>query len=149
MKVNSHTGRFWSHLGTWQNSWKTVWPSQSLTYTAQPQKIQSFMPWSEFKPTSNVQAIKTPTLDCTGSVTSLQMILLRGIKTEGGIGSIHESKYIYTTFWLESLKEGDHLEDIGIDGKKILKWADDWITWHTETDWWWALVTNVVNVLVP
>jgi hypothetical protein len=24
--------------------------------------------------------------------------------------------------WWENLREGDHLEDVGIDGKKILKW---------------------------
>jgi hypothetical protein len=27
-----------------------------------------------------------------------------------------------TTFWLESPKGGDHSEDIGVDGKIILKW---------------------------
>jgi hypothetical protein len=26
-----------------------------------------------------------------------------------------------TKFWLESLKESDHLEDLGVDGRKILK----------------------------
>jgi len=27
----------------------------------------------------------------------------------------------YTVFWLENLRERDHLEDIGVDGRKILK----------------------------
>jgi hypothetical protein len=28
----------------------------------------------------------------------------------------------YTVFWLGNLNKGDHLEDIGVDGRIILKW---------------------------
>jgi hypothetical protein len=31
-------------------------------------------------------------------------------------------KKIHVGVWWVSLKEGDHLEDIGVDGKKLLKW---------------------------
>jgi hypothetical protein len=29
---------------------------------------------------------------------------------------------MHTVFWLQNLKRGDHLEDLGIDGKIILEW---------------------------
>jgi hypothetical protein len=29
---------------------------------------------------------------------------------------------VHTGFWWEDLREGDHLEDPGIDGRIILKW---------------------------
>jgi len=29
---------------------------------------------------------------------------------------------MHTALWLESLKERDYLEDVGVDGKVILKW---------------------------
>jgi hypothetical protein len=32
---------------------------------------------------------------------------------------------MHTTFWPEHLKEGDHSEDLGVDGKKILEWKWD------------------------
>jgi len=28
---------------------------------------------------------------------------------------------VYTGFWWGNLREGDHLEDTGVDGRKILK----------------------------
>jgi hypothetical protein len=36
--------------------------------------------------------------------------------TNGGKGIVH------TGFWLENLRERDHLEDPGMDGRIILKW---------------------------
>jgi len=29
---------------------------------------------------------------------------------------------VHTEFWLENLRERDHLENSGVDGRKILKW---------------------------
>jgi len=29
----------------------------------------------------------------------------------------------YTVFWLGNLNKGDHLEDVGVDGRIILKWV--------------------------
>ena len=29
---------------------------------------------------------------------------------------------VHTGFWWENLSEGDHLENVGLDGRIILKW---------------------------
>jgi hypothetical protein len=33
-----------------------------------------------------------------------------------------QGKEMHTIFWLEILKERDHSEDLGVDGRIILKW---------------------------
>jgi len=38
---------------------------------------------------------------------------------------------VYTGFWLGDLRDGDHLEDSGIDGKILLKWNfRKWVGGH-------------------
>ena len=55
-----------------------------------------------------------------------------------------------------NLREGDHLEDAGIDGRIILKWTSrgwmegvDWIDLAQDRDRWRALVYTVMNLRVP
>jgi len=40
---------------------------------------------------------------------------------------------VLTGFWWGSLREGDHLEDLGADGKIILKWI--FKKWDGGMDW--------------
>jgi len=60
-------------------------------------------------------------------------------------------------FWWGNLREGDHLGDPGIDGRKILRWifrkwdvgGMNWIELAQERDRWQALVNAVMNLRVP
>jgi len=68
----------------------------------------------------------------------------------GGKGGVH------TGFQCGNLREGDHLEDPGIDRRIILRWicrnwdgGMDWIKVAQGRDRWWALVDTVVNLRVP
>jgi hypothetical protein len=60
-----------------------------------------------------------------------------------------------STYWSESLKGRDHLEDQGIDGRIILKYilkktgwdGVDWLHLVQDRDQWQALVDTVMNLL--
>jgi hypothetical protein len=63
---------------------------------------------------------------------------------------------VHTGFWWESLKERDHLEDIGADGGIILKWIfkswDEgmhWIDLAQDRDRWLSLANMVIKLRVP
>jgi hypothetical protein len=64
---------------------------------------------------------------------------------------------VHTGFWWVDSREGDHLEDPGVDGRIILKWIFkkwdggglDWIDMAQDRDRWRALVSAVMNPRVP
>jgi hypothetical protein len=63
---------------------------------------------------------------------------------------------VHTGFWWENLREGDHLEDPGVDERIILKsifekWDGGmkWINMVQNRDRWRALVNAVMNLRVP
>jgi hypothetical protein len=63
---------------------------------------------------------------------------------------------VHTGFWWENLRNRDHLEDTGIDGRIIFiwilkKWDEgmDWIELPQDRDRWQALVNVLMNLQVP
>jgi hypothetical protein len=54
-------------------------------------------------------------------------------------------------FWWGEMREGNHLEDPGIDGRIILKWIfKKWDGGHgLNRDRWLAVVNAVMNLRVP
>jgi hypothetical protein len=62
---------------------------------------------------------------------------------------------VHTGFWCGNLREDDHLEDEGVDGRIILKrvlekWAElmDWSDLAQDRDRWRDVVTAVMNIRV-
>jgi hypothetical protein len=60
---------------------------------------------------------------------------------------------VYTGFWWRNLRERDHLEDPGIDGRIIgwifNKWDMDWTDVALDRNRWKALVNKIMNRRVP
>jgi hypothetical protein len=59
---------------------------------------------------------------------------------------------VQTGFWWDNLKERDHLEDLGVDGKMILIWIFrmwdgglDWICMAQDRERWRNFVNGVMN----
>jgi hypothetical protein len=63
---------------------------------------------------------------------------------------------VHTEFWRGNLRERDHSEDLGLDGRIIIKWTFrkwgremDWIDLAQDRDRWLAIVNAVLNLGVP
>jgi hypothetical protein len=62
----------------------------------------------------------------------------------------------YTGVWWGKMRERDHLEDPGVDGRIILRWifrkwdmSIEWIELARDRDRWPALVSAVMDFRVP
>jgi hypothetical protein len=62
---------------------------------------------------------------------------------------------VITGFWWANLRERDHLEDLGVDGRITLKWTFkkwsggiDWIYLAQDRDTWRARVNAVKSIRV-
>jgi hypothetical protein len=60
---------------------------------------------------------------------------------------------LHTGFWWGNLTERDHVEDVGVDGRIILKhtfkkwdWGIDWIDLNQDSSWWLAVVGVKTNL---
>jgi hypothetical protein len=65
-------------------------------------------------------------------------------------GTYGESRGAYRVLVEKKLREGDHLEDPGVDGRIILIWIFErfWIDLAQVKDRWRALVYTVMNLRV-
>jgi hypothetical protein len=63
---------------------------------------------------------------------------------------------VYTGIWWDDLRETDHFEDLGVDGRKVLRWI--FRRWHGGLGWIGlaqdmerkrAVVNAVLNLRVP
>jgi hypothetical protein len=74
----------------------------------------------------------------------------------GGSCSTYDGEEKCIQFWWGNLKGRDHLENLGVNGRMILKrilkktvWYDvDWIDLAQDKDNWWTLVNAVMNFWV-
>ena len=75
----------------------------------------------------------------------------------GGVCSMYRGRgEVYTGFWCGNLKEREHLENLGVDWRIILKWifevggwgGRDWIELAQDRGRWRALLNAVMDLRV-
>jgi hypothetical protein len=59
--------------------------------------------------------------DLYSSPNIILLIKSRRMRWAGNVARMGKGE-VYTEFWWGDLREGDHLEDPGLDGRIILKW---------------------------
>jgi len=90
------------------------------------------------------------------SPNTVRVIQSRRMRRAGHVARMGR-RQAYTGFWWRNLRERDHLEDPGVDGRIILRWifrkwdvrGMDWIELAQDRDRWRARVNAVMNLRVP
>ena len=73
----------------------------------------------------------------------------------GECGTYWGTRGLHTRVWWRNLKKRDHLEDLGIDGRIILKWIINRMVklqldeLAVDRDKRWAIVNMVMNLWIP
>jgi hypothetical protein len=83
------------------------------------------------------------------------VIKLRRMRWAGHVVRLGDRRGAYRV-WCGNVREGDHVEDLGIGGMLIVKWIlrsrrgdAEWIDVAHDKDRWCALVTAGMNLQVP
>jgi hypothetical protein len=85
----------------------------------------------------------------------IRMIKLRRLRWAGHVAHVRERRGAYIIL-VGDMREGDHLEDPGLEGRIMLKWifesldgGKDWIDLAQDRDRWRPFVNAVMNLQVP
>ena len=94
--------------------------------------------------------------DLYSSLNIFRVIKSRRMRWAGHVARMGEGRGVYSVLG-GNLKERDHLEDPGVNGRIILSWifrkwnmgGMDWIELDEDRHRWRALVNAVMNLRVP
>ena len=78
--------------------------------------------------TEEWRRLRKEDLYALNSSPDIILLIKSRMRWAGHVTSRGKGEVYHTGFWWENLREGNHLEDPGVDGKVILKWTfEKWI----------------------
>jgi hypothetical protein len=101
-----------------------------------------------------VEKTRKELYDVYSSPNIIRVTISRRMRWAGHVARMRGE--VYTGFWWGNLRERDHLEGPGVDGRKVQMdlqevgcWGTDWIDMAQDRDRWRALVNAVMYLRVP